>query len=379
MSIRDEGGFRDIIRRGAAKVSAIPHHDHDATDVSGVFNFLRALAAKITGNVEIEGDIVLTGTMDIHSQLFVHTVLQHINLFETDAGDYPDKVFIMDINSGIGRLFWFDAPSSFTEGLEIHQNGTVKVKVGPFLTNQGTAAAPAHSFDAAPSVGMYHDAGTLGFGIGGVTVGGFTADGLNPFGGGVPIGAVFPYVGTTAPTGYLLCQGQAVSRTTYSKLFALTGTAFGAGDGSTTFNVPDLRGRFPIGVAAAGTGSTRGGTGGNIDHTHTGPSHTHTLGSHTHAISGTTGTVSANHTHAFNVNTGTMSAGGFAAAGGVHFAGDHVHNAAGNTGTISANHTHSFSDTSGGPSADSGAAGTGATGTANPPFQAFHYIVRSQA
>lgn len=48
----------------------------------------------------------------------------------------------------------------------------------------------------------------------------------------------------TAPSGWLACTGQAVSRTTYSSLFGVIGTAFGGGDGSTTFNVPDLRGRF---------------------------------------------------------------------------------------------------------------------------------------
>jgi microcystin-dependent protein len=64
-------------------------------------------------------------------------------------------------------------------------------------------------------------------------------------------GMIFPYAGATAPTGFLLCDGAAVSRTTYADLFALIGTTYGAGDGSTTFNVPDLRGRFAIG---AGTG-----------------------------------------------------------------------------------------------------------------------------
>lgn len=65
-----------------------------------------------------------------------------------------------------------------------------------------------------------------------------------------------------------MCDGAAVSRTTEAALFAVIGTAYGAGDGSTTFNVPDLRQRFPLGKAAAGTGSTLGGTGGAIDHVH---------------------------------------------------------------------------------------------------------------
>lgn len=64
----------------------------------------------------------------------------------------------------------------------------------------------------------------------------------------MPPGLVLPYGGTSAPTGFLLCNGQAVSRTDYAALFAVIGTAFGSGNGSTTFNVPDLRGRFIRGV-----------------------------------------------------------------------------------------------------------------------------------
>lgn len=56
-----------------------------------------------------------------------------------------------------------------------------------------------------------------------------------------PVGSIIPYGGATVPNGFLLCKGQAVSRTTYAELFAVIGTAFGSGDGSTTFNVPDLR------------------------------------------------------------------------------------------------------------------------------------------
>jgi microcystin-dependent protein len=58
------------------------------------------------------------------------------------------------------------------------------------------------------------------------------------------IGEVRTYAGPTAPEGYLLCQGQAVSRTTYSALFSVLGTSHGQGDGSTTFNLPDYRGTF---------------------------------------------------------------------------------------------------------------------------------------
>lgn len=92
----------------------------------------------------------------------------------------------------------------------------------------------------------------------------------------IKVGTVFPWPGATAPSGYLFCAGQAVSRTTYSELFSALGTTYGAGDGSTTFNLPDYRGRALFGkdnmngstaglVTAAGsgiTGTTLGATGG---------------------------------------------------------------------------------------------------------------------
>jgi len=87
-------------------------------------------------------------------------------------------------------------------------------------------------------------------------------------GGSVLAGSILMFGGTAAPTGFLLCNGSAVSRTTYAILFAVVSTAFGVGDGLTTFNLPDMQQRFPLGKAAAGTGSTLGGTGGAVDHTH---------------------------------------------------------------------------------------------------------------
>jgi len=74
----------------------------------------------------------------------------------------------------------------------------------------------------------------------------------------LPTGSLVPYAGAAAPTEFLLCDGAAVSRSTYADLFDVCGTTYGAGNGSTTFNLPDLRGRMPIG---AGTGAQNGGSG----------------------------------------------------------------------------------------------------------------------
>jgi Microcystin-dependent protein len=62
--------------------------------------------------------------------------------------------------------------------------------------------------------------------------------------GGAPVGSVTWYAANSPPTGWLECDGSAISRTTYADLFSAIGTTFGAGDGSTTFELPDLRGEF---------------------------------------------------------------------------------------------------------------------------------------
>ena len=72
---------------------------------------------------------------------------------------------------------------------------------------------------------------------------GSTAGGLEI----VPSGTIVAYGNTTAPAGWLVCNDAAVSRTTYARLFAIVGTSFGIGDGTSTFNVPDLRDRVPLG------------------------------------------------------------------------------------------------------------------------------------
>lgn len=84
---------------------------------------------------------------------------------------------------------------------------------------------------------------------------------LNPSASGeVPVGSMSMYAGSAAPTGWLLCDASAVSRTTYAALFAVISTTYGTGDGSSTFNVPDMRGRVPAGVGT-GTGGGSSGTG----------------------------------------------------------------------------------------------------------------------
>ena len=114
---------------------------------------------------------------------------------------------------------------------------------------------------------------------------------------GAPIGAIFQWPAAAAPTGYALCQGQAISRTTYADLFAVLSTTWGSGDGSSTFNLPNLKGKIPVGLDAAQTEfASLTQTGGEKAHqitTSEMPGHTHTI-NHDHP---NTATTSDSHNH----------------------------------------------------------------------------------
>ena len=102
----------------------------------------------------------------------------------------------------------------------------------------------------------------------------------------IPSGAVSAFAGASAPSGWLLCNGQAVSRTTYAALFSVVSVIYGSGDGSTTFNVPDLRGEFVRGLDG-GRGVDAGRT--------LGSAQSDTLKSHTHTATSTVADPGHNH------------------------------------------------------------------------------------
>lgn len=149
---------------------------------------------------------------------------------------------------------------------------------------------------------------------------------------GMPTGAVIPFAAAAAPAGWLLCNGAEVSRATYAILFAVIGETYGNGDGSTTFNLPDLRGRAVIGLDnLGGTPANRvtgawadslGGAAGAETHTLTQgemPAHTHGDGSlaaasdgnHSHTADGTlTAASNGNHAHTADGTLTSASNGG---------------------------------------------------------------------
>jgi microcystin-dependent protein len=165
--------------------------------------------------------------------------------------------------------------------------------------------------------------------------------------GFAPTGVINMWPTTTAPTSWLLCDGTAVSRTTYAALFAVISTTYGTGDGSTTFNVPNLKGKVPVGRDSADVSfDTMGETGGAKTHTlsssesgvpahghantatftGTPASHNHTQNSHNHTQNSHNHTQDA-HNHGGSVGTGefvyrdgTYSTGFNSWVGGVYLA-----------------------------------------------------------
>lgn len=180
-----------------------------------------------------------------------------------------------------------------------------------------------------------------------------TLIGSNPMLNVVQVGALNGWLTGTPPEGWLLLDGSQKNRVTYKSLFELWGTDFGAGDGSTTFTLPDMRGRFFLGKAAAGTGAVLGETGGTIDHTHSVPglsfSDTSSSdGAHTHSV-----TTAVTITGPTEVQSGT----------GTNVASIlHIHNG---TAASDGSHTHDVAGTT----------GTGTSGTNNPPYFAGNWIV----
>ena len=186
-----------------------------------------------------------------------------------------------------------------TEVARIEDNGTFNVVTGKLAINATAVTSTAEELnllDGDTSVGSS------------ITVA--DADGVVVNDGGtmksvpasdfrtyiMPAGSVIPYAGTSAPTGFLFCDGSSVSRSTYAALFAVIGTEYGTPDDSSTFKLPDLRGRVVAGKDDMGgssanrltdqsgglNGDTLGGTGGSETHTLT----TAQLASHTHSFSG---------------------------------------------------------------------------------------------
>jgi microcystin-dependent protein len=159
-------------------------------------------------------------------------------------------------------------------------SGTPALKVKDINSTGSSQIGELQFVDSADAVGanVKYENSTLKLQIGGSSVAEFTATNNTV----IPTGSMQIFAAAAAPTGWVLCDGAAINRTTYAALFAVIGTTFGAGNGTTTFNVPDMRGRAPIGIGT-GTGLTARALADEVGaETHTLtvselPSHTHSV------------------------------------------------------------------------------------------------------
>lgn len=141
-----------------------------------------------------------------------------------------------------------------------------------------------------------------------------------------PVGVMHEYAGAVAPPGYLLCQGQEVSRSEYSALFEVIGEMYGSGDGETTFSIPDRRGKVGICLDDNDTDfDTLGKCGGSKTHTLTideMPSHTHVQDAHSHSA---TASSKAAGSHSHTASSDSKGAHTHTVSGTAASAGDHAH------------------------------------------------------
>lgn len=209
----------------AGDLNNLQDHYADLTNLSQT----HSVGSLVVGEAGLAISLYASGIMRVSGQLRVDSVVNSITGFQVN-GTPLSVTHLSDGTTGTGAVVRANAPT-FT----------------------GIPVAPT----AAPGDNSTKLATTA-----------FVASALTALGGGggaVPAGALVPYAGSSVPTGWLLCDGSAVSRTTYSGLFAAISTLYGSGDGSTTFNVPDMRGNIPVGKDTA-TFATLGATGGEETH-----------------------------------------------------------------------------------------------------------------
>ena len=272
----------------------------------------------------------------------------NIDLTLSPKGSGEVNISKVDIDAGT-----IDGTTIATSNITVGSSKTLNVSAGTLTTSTAQKQAIVQ---AGPG------SGTLDVSSGTFTTSAAQKQAIIDGGRTMPAGMIAPFGMSSAPTGWLVCNGSAVSRSTYSDLFGVISTTWGSGDGSSTFNLPDLRGAFLRGTGTAGVSSDYAGPNvgayqddANAEHNHTGSSanaggHSHsgnTGSDGVHNHSGSTNTTGS-HTHSYYTSSTWQTNGGRVwysdSRGGASYttggSGNHSHSLSINN---SSSHTHSIS------------------------------------
>ena len=205
------------------------------------------------------------------------------------------------------------------------------------------------------SAGNYNVSGDL------VVSGNITAQGTTNI---IPAGVIQMWPTGTAPSGYLLCDGTAVSRSTYATLFSVVGTTFGAGDGSTTFNLPNYTNRMPY-------GTTVGAIGGSADAIVVSHTHTATVTDPQHTHSASSSVTDPGHHHSTNVSNSGGGSGPWTVQTNPTYTIDT------NTATTGISVSTSINNASTGISVSNATVGSSGTNANLPPYLGINFIIKT--
>lgn len=345
----------------AADVSAVAAIDSDVTTVAGVASDIPAVAAiasdiSAVAAIDTAVSTVATNIADVNTCATNIAAIIAAPDYATEAYNWAQYPEDSPVPEGSGTEYsayhWAQKAADFATG----DASNINVDDAGFTVLTGTDVQAVlddvDDYLAALSITAANTSfDNTGTGLSATNV----QDAIEEV--TTPPGAIMDYAGTSAPTGWLLCYGQTVSRTTYARLFTAIGTTFGAGDGSTTFGLPDCRGRVSAGKDDMGgssanrltnqsgglNGDNLGATGGAEtvtltstempSHTHSGSSlSTNSTGAHTHTF-GTTGGSS----YRALETTATFNNG---ATWTTSSSGSHSHTISGNTGSTGSDGAH---------------------------------------
>jgi microcystin-dependent protein len=318
---------REYAQANMAQHFQTVHGDLDGGVVYGKLNGLAVLQHS-TGDRSVD---VATGWGWVKGQMVINTALYNIAIDTNTSGSsrYDRIVLHNEISSGTDDITIIvlkgtpgGAPPALTQTATVWEislasfclvNGYTQILTAGIDDERTFVTIPRVDasrlvMDADKDMGgeLVSDSGAP-TGAGDALTKGFI-DGIATTYYPLPSGAVVPFGNTTIPDGFLACDGAAVSRTTYASLFATVGTGYGVGNGTTTFNVPDLRSRVIMGHSGSGDYTYLGATGGAATVTIS----TATMPAHTHAITMCGGSLQGGH---YAPTAATIGTPGTAASG----------------------------------------------------------------